>query len=212
MVLPGAGGVQPEIFYPPDTIVAEPIVIQPRGVRAYVDNRVFFQAIPLVLRRLPSARFFCPTMQGEPQATAWVQELGITEQVTLLPKQTRTQMADLFRQSRVVVSPTTHDGTPNTLLEAMACGCLPVVGDLESLREWITPGANGLLVDLSYPQELAEAILMGLEQDGLCQRSRQENLSQIASRAAYGQVMATAEQVYGELISERREMTGVRPG
>ena len=100
-------------------------------------------------------------MQGEPQATGWVQELGITDQVTLLPKQTRAQMADLFRQSRVVVSPTTHDGTPNTLLEAMACGCLPVVGDLESLREWITPGVNGLLVDLSHPQELAEAILTG---------------------------------------------------
>jgi glycosyltransferase involved in cell wall biosynthesis len=211
MVLPGAGGVQPEIFYPPETIVEEPIVIQPRGVRAYVDNRVFFQAIPLVLRRLPAARFICPTMQGEPQATGWVQELGITEQVALMPKQTRAQMADLFRRSRLVVSPTTHDGTPNTLLEAMACGCLPVVGDLESLREWITPGVNGLLVDLSHPQELAEAILTGLEQGELCQQARQENLRQIAERASYGQVMSTAEQVYAELISKRQGITGIKP-
>ncbi len=81
----------------------------------------------------------------------WVQELGVAAQVELLPKQTRAQMADLFRRRAVVVSPTTHDGTPNTLLEAMACGCLPVVGDLESLREWITPGVNGLLVDLRHP-------------------------------------------------------------
>jgi glycosyltransferase involved in cell wall biosynthesis len=210
MVLPGAGGVQPEIFYPPVTLVAEPVVIQPRGVRAYVDNRVFFNAIPLVLRRFPAARFFCPTMQGEPQATGWVQQLGITEQVTLLPKQTRGQMADLFRRSRVVVSPTTHDGTPNTLLEAMACGCLPVVGDLESLREWITPGVNGFLVDLSYPQQLAEAILTALEQDALCQRAREMNLRQIAERATYGQVMSTAEQVYSELISDKRVNEGGR--
>ena len=204
MVLPGAGGVQPEIFYPPENIVSEPIVIQPRGVRAYVENRVFFQAIPLVLARRPAARFICPAMQGEPQATGWVQELGITGQVTLLPKQRREQMADLFRRSRVVVSPTTHDGTPNTLLEAMACGCLPVVGDLESLREWITPGVNGLLVDLSRPQMLAEAILAALSQDEFCLRARQENLRQIAERATYGQVMSTAEQVYGELIGKRR--------
>jgi glycosyltransferase involved in cell wall biosynthesis len=208
MVLPGAGGVQPEIFYPPQAIVAEPVVIQPRGVRAYVNNRAFFQAIPLVLERLPAARFVCPTMQGEAQAEGWVQDLGISEQVTLLPKLTRAQMADLFRQSRVIVSPTTHDGTPNTLLEAMACGCLPVAGDLESLREWITPGANGLLVDLSRPQSLAEAILTGLKEDALCQRAREENLRQIAERAVHGRVMSIAQQVYRELIEESPKKAG----
>jgi glycosyltransferase involved in cell wall biosynthesis len=203
MVLPGAGGVQPEIFYPPEGIVTEPTVIQPRGVRAYVNNQVFFQAIPLVLRRQPAARFVCPTMQGEPQTMHWVQELGISGQVTLLPKQTRAQMAILFRQSRVIVSPTTHDGTPNTLLEAMACGCLPVAGDLESLREWITPGVNGLLVTLDQPQALAEAILLALEQDDLCQRARDENLRQIAERALHERVMPAAEHVYQELIREK---------
>ena len=205
MVLPGAGGVQPEIFYPPPAIVAEPIVIQPRGVRAYVNYQVFFQAIPLVLERLPAARFVCTTMQGEPQAARWVQELGIAAQVELLPKQTRAQMAGLFRQARVAVSPTTHDGTPNTLLEAMACGCLPVVGDLESLREWITPGVNGLLVNLRYPQALAEAILAALQQDALCQRAREENLRLIAERAVHGRVMSAAEQAYRELIGDSRK-------
>lgn len=208
MVLPGAGGVQPEIFYPPEAIVAEPVVIQPRGVRAYVNNQVFFLAIPRVLERLPAARFVCTTMQGEPQALGWVQELGISQQVQLLPRQTRPQMADLFRQARVVVSPTTHDGTPNTLLEAMACGCLPVVGDLESLREWITHGKNGLLVDLNHPQALAQAILTALEQDDLCQRAREENLRQIAERALHGPVMATAEQIYQELIDNSRKRVG----
>lgn len=205
MVLPGAGGVQPEIFYPPEGIVAEPVVIQPRGVRAYVSNQVFFQAIPRVLERLPDAQFICTNMQGEAQAEGWVQALGICKQVALLPKQTRAQMAELFRQARVIVSPTTHDGTPNTLLEAMACGCLPVVGDLESLREWITQGTNGLLVDLSHPQALAEAMLVGLERDDLCQQAREENLRLIAERAVYGQVMATAEQIYGELVAAGRK-------
>jgi glycosyltransferase involved in cell wall biosynthesis len=200
MVLPGAGGVQPEIFYPPKDIVTEPVVIQPRGVRAYVNNQVFFQAIPAVLRRFPAARFICTAMLGEPQATRWVQELDIAAQVRLLPGQTRAQMADLFRRARVMVSPTMHDGTPNTLLEAMACGCFPVAGDLESLREWITPGVNGLLVDLGHPQALAEAILTALERDALCQQAREENLRQIAKRAEHGRVMAAAELVYRELI------------
>ena len=50
-------------------------------------------------------------------------------------------MAAVFQGARVAVSPSTHDGTPNTLLEAMSCGSFPVAGDIESLREWIEPGS-----------------------------------------------------------------------
>ena len=131
IVLPGAGGVQPELFYPPAAPVTDPVVINPRGIRFYVNNAAFFAAIPLVLKCQPQARFLCPTMAGEPQALRWLDDLHITENVELLPVQTRPQMAELFRRSRCAVSPSMHDGTPNTLLEAMACGCVPVAGDLE---------------------------------------------------------------------------------
>jgi hypothetical protein len=36
-------------------------------------------------------------------------------------------MAAAFRRARFRFT-STHDGTPNTLLEAMACGCTPVAG------------------------------------------------------------------------------------
>jgi glycosyltransferase involved in cell wall biosynthesis len=201
VVLPGAGGVQEEIFYPAEEPTQEPLVINPRGVRAYVRNDAFFRAIPLVLERLPQARFLCTGMAGEAQAQRWAHELEISERVELLPTQTRPQMADLFRSARVMVSPTKHDGTPNTLLEAMACGCLPVAGDLESLREWITPGLNGLLIDLSNPRYLAEAIEIALQEDGLYLRARQHNLRLVAERAAYRRVMEKASRFYRQLGS-----------
>ena len=96
------------------------MVINPRGIRAYVNNAVFFQAAAQVLERQPAARFICPGMQSEDLAQRWVRELGIASAVELLPSQTRPQMADLFRRARIAVSPSNHDGTPNTLLEAMA--------------------------------------------------------------------------------------------
>ncbi len=175
VVLPGAGGVQSALFHPPSTPVADPVVINPRGIRAYVNNAAFFAAIPRVLAQQPRARFLCPVMADEPQALRWLDELGIAGNVELLPLQTRPQMAALFRRSRVAVSPATHDGTPNTLLEAMACGCLPVAGDLESLREWITPGQNGLLVDPNDPQSIAQGILTALQDDALQQRAGLQN-------------------------------------
>jgi glycosyltransferase involved in cell wall biosynthesis len=110
-------------------------------------------------------------------------------------------MAELFRRSQVAVSPSTHDGTPNTLLEAMACGCFPVAGDLESLREWITPGANGLLVAPGDPRALADAILLALEQPAFRQRARQHNLRLISERAEYTKVMHIAEEFYRKVMA-----------
>ncbi len=94
----------------------------------------------------------------------WVRELDLDEHVSLLPLQTRAQMAGHFQQALVAVSPSTHDGTPNTLLEGMACACFPIAGDIESLREWIVPGVNGLLVDPGDPAALADGILLALDQ------------------------------------------------
>jgi len=199
-VLPGAGGVQMETFYPPQEkrgeTEREKTVVNPRGFRLYVRNDIFFQAIPGVLKEFPEARFLCPNMRGEIQAEKWIEELGIKENVELLPPQTRPQMAQLFRRGAVAVSPSTHDGTPNTLLEAMASGCFPVAGDLESLREWITPGQNGLLVDPNDPQALSQAILRALKEPALRQAAQVENLRLVAERAEYNTVMRQAEDFY----------------
>ena len=201
VVLPGGGGIQPDLFYPPPEGERDPyLVVNPRGMRAYVRNDTFFQSIPQVLEHCPQARFLCPAMKGQPQAEKWVQKLGIAEAVELLPPQPRERMALLFRRAQVVVSPTMHDGTPNTLLEAMACGCFPVAGDIPSLWEWITPPENGLLADPADPAALADAILTALTDPELRRRARAQNARLIAERAEYGTVMAQAQAFYQQLI------------
>jgi glycosyltransferase involved in cell wall biosynthesis len=212
MVLPGGGGVRTDVFFPAGKGTAngaggrpdEPGIINPRGFRPYVRNDSFFQAIPLVLDRLPNTRFFCPGMGVAPlagQAQRWVDRLGITASVELLPKLSQPELAEYFRCSLVTVSPSFHDGTPNTLLEAMACGSFPVAGDLESIREWITPGVNGLLVDPADPQALADAILLALANPRLITRAQPENLRLVSERAEYSQVMQEAEAFYRNIHS-----------
>jgi glycosyltransferase involved in cell wall biosynthesis len=216
VVLPGAGGIQADLFHPAETLetlsrnLAEKNevfrVINPRGYRAYVRNDTFFQAIPLVLKDVPYVLFTCPGMYGERDALRWIRKLGIDEQVELLPIQSRPQMAELFRASQVSLSITTHDGTPNTLLEAMACGCFPIAGDIESLREWITPGENGLLVDPSDPQALAQAIIHASSHPKLRQQAKKRNLDLVEKRAKYEKVMSQAEGFYQRLIDDFSEI------
>lgn len=204
LVVPGNGGLRLDVFHPlleADEKADRPFkVINPRGLRAYVRNDVFFQAVPRVTAVHPHVRFICPTMAGQPQAERWVAELGIAQYVELLPRQSQAEMAALFQDCQVCVSPSEHDGTPNTLLEAMACGCFPVAGDIESLREWITPGENGLLVDPGDPAALADAILQALGQPELRRSASRRNLELVASRAEYSQVMAQVEAFYHQIL------------
>ena len=196
LVVPGNGGIRTDIFFPPEKLVEEPVIINPRGFRAYVRNDVFFKAIPPVLKEIPRARFLCASMAGDSQALRWVQKLDIAHAVELLIPMPHAQMADIYRRAAVLVSPSVHDGTPNTLLEGMACGCFPVAGDLESIREWITDGENGLLTDATDPRRLAESILRALKNKDLRKQAAGQNAKRIVEGAEYNACMSQVSSFY----------------
>ena len=203
LVAPGNGGVRTDIFYPPAKSVEDPIIINPRGFRPYVRNDVFFRAIPLVLEKHPNARFIFALMAGESQALQWVQELNIGHTVELLSPLSHPQMADAFRRAQIVASPSIHDGTPNTLLEGIACGCFPVAGDLESIREWIIPNENGLLFNPNDPHSIANTILSALENKNLRQKAADLNQDMITARAEYKHNMQRVEEFYRKILGKQ---------
>ena len=70
LVVPGGGGIHLDEIASSISITSDkltitndgPIVVNPRGIRAYAQTDIFFQAIPLVLERIPNKKFYCPTM------------------------------------------------------------------------------------------------------------------------------------------------------
>ncbi len=200
-VFPGGGGIRPEIFYPAEAEPTAPVIINPRGLRAYVRNDVFFAAAALVHAQRPDVRFVCPAMQGEPPAVHWVWQHGLEEAVTLLPMLSQPELAEQFRRAQVICSPSEHDGTPNSLLEALACGCFPVVGDIESMREWLMDDVNGLFAPPQDSAALATALLRALDDAELRARARQHNLQQVAERARYDAVIPAAEAWLMEVVA-----------
>ena len=199
-IAPGNGGIRSEVFYPASVAAQEPIVFNPRGIRTYVRSESFFKAIPLILAHKPETIFVCAAMAGEPLAKRWISDLNLPASVRLLDPMPHEQMGEYYRQAQVLVSPSVHDGTPNSLLEGMACGCFPVAGNLESIREWITHGRNGLLVDANDPASIAEAVLTALGRADLRADAAAINAQMIATRADYKRNMELAREFYGRVI------------
>jgi glycosyltransferase involved in cell wall biosynthesis len=189
------------VFYAPREKPEEPVVINPRGARAYVRTDVFLRAIPTVLQQIPTARFLSTGLVGDRDTARLIAQLDIAHAVHILPQLPQPDLADLFRGAQVMVSPSTHDGTPNTLLEGMACGCLPVAGNLESIREWIKDGENGLLVDASDPAQVAAGILRGLKDKDLRRRAVGLNQQLIRERAEYAPCMRLAAEFYARVLA-----------
>lgn len=209
-VLPGNGGVDATIFHPGPSILPQRmgipagarIVVNPRGVREYVRNDVFFRALSPVLATFPDVHVVCPGMAASVQATRLAGEVGSgADRIHLLPKLDAHEMADLFRAATTSVSLSTHDGTPNTLLEAMACGTLPVVGDLDSIREWIEDQRNGLIVRADDPASVSTAILRALRDKDLAGAASRRNQMLVRTRADYSSMMRDIESRY-QLVAD----------
>ena len=181
------------------------MVINPRGIRAYIRNDTFFKAIPQIIEEIPGTKFVCPGMLGESEAERWVDRYKLSSHVKLLPVVPMRKMADLFRESAVTVSPSTHDGTPNTLLEGMSCGSYPVAGDLQSIREWIIPGENGSLIDPGNADQLAREVIIALKNDALRKKAAEINFSLIRDKAEFAASMIKAENFYRSLLDEKNE-------
>lgn len=207
LVVPGAGGIRldemeatlnPGVL--PEELPEVPIVINPRGQRpGSLRQDVFFQSIPLVIEKIPESLFVCPNLAGDVEAEHWVDSLDIRSNTKLWPHLERAQMWSLYKKAWIFVSPSIHDGTPNSLLEAMASGCFPVVGNIESMQEWVKPGVNGLLVDATSPSDMANKIIAALGSRELLTTAKNENARIIAERATYERCMAMVEAFYCEI-------------
>lgn len=195
-----AKGFKPDHFKIPSS---KHWVVNPRGLRpGSVHQDTFIKAIPEVLKVQPDTVFLCPNLSGSHKIDQLIKSLSLKDQIFLLPKLTQSQLWSLFKQASVFVSPSSHDGTPNALLEAMACGCFPVAGDIQSIREWIIDGENGFLVNPREPIELANAIIEALDQPALREKASAHNQSLIKTTAAQSTTRAEIHAFYEKLLLE----------
>lgn len=179
------------------------VILNPRGIRpAYVCNDAFFQALPAVFDEFPQATAQCAGMQGQIDAEKWIKSLDLSARVELLGSEPQQALWQRMLAANLVVSPAIHDGTPNSVLEGMAYGCLPVVGNIESLREWITDGQNGLLVDPADPASIADGIIHGLRDRDLQLRAAGLNRQILRERADRDKVKSNIDRFYRQIITK----------
>ena len=95
------------------------------------------------------------------EVISWQQE-GVLEYLG-----STTDVKEYLQKSSVYVLPSYREGTPRTVLEAMAMGRPIITTDAPGCRQTVIEGQNGYLVAPQNAEELAEAMFRFIQQPGL---------------------------------------------
>lgn len=106
----------------------------------------------------------------------------------------------LMSESRVMISLTINDGLPSFLTEAMSLGVFPIHSDLESIREWIQNGVNGILIPPDDVLAAVNAIRKALTDDALVTSASKVNLELADKKLAFEPVKNEALEIYARIV------------
>jgi glycosyltransferase involved in cell wall biosynthesis len=148
-------------------------LVADKGVREYVE------AARIVRQRYPNAEFrlaggLDPNPAGirRQELQSWMDSGAIEYLGDVSPAQ------PVLADCRYYVLPSYREGTPRSVLEAMATGRPIITTDAPGCRETVENGLNGLLVPPRNAEALAEAMIQMLEApDSIIQRMADASLA-----------------------------------
>ncbi len=196
------GGVDTSVFSPPESFdESEPRVI----FAAWSDPRKGLGLLARTIRLLPDdvPHFELQIVGGE--ELAWRGRL-------LIPRRLRerirwggtigqTQLAAQYRKADVLCAPYAASGLASSVLEAMASGVAVIVPGQGGIKELVSEGGEGLLLDHPYSYNLA-ASMVDLLHDEKERRSLGATAARKASRYSWDKITPRVERTY--LTAHRR--------
>lgn len=153
--------------------------------------------------KLSSLNDYDISILGEGSDLHLLQEIAVNcgqEKSIFKGHQKHVDLITMLLDSDIYISCSESDSTSVSLLEAMACGCFPVVSDIEGNREWIADGENGLLFPVGDIQALADKIESATRDISMRQKAVHHNFELILNKAVWENNMAEVEQEFETLV------------
>jgi glycosyltransferase involved in cell wall biosynthesis len=180
------------------------VVFSTRSFERVSDVPTLISAFAIARSRRPNLRL---ALAGdgsqrralEDQAAA----AGLGGAVRFLGQLADDEVFSCFCESDIYASCALCDGTSVSLLEAMSAGIMPLVTDIPSNREWITPPTNGWLASPGAPGVFAAAMIEAADvtperRAGI----RAQNRRQVAERADWNANRAKLDALYRAVCAE----------
>lgn len=168
-------------------------------------------ALPRVLARRPAVTLAIAGFGPEEHSLrAQVQRQGLEAKVEFLGARPQSELPALYRSANLFVAPFVRDaagdqeGLPVALMEAIACGCPVVAGDVAGLEDLLGAASGDIRVNPRDDAALAAAILAALD-NPLVARIRALELRQAVAQRMDWAVIAAG---YAGLLKDCMRISG----
>lgn len=184
-------------------IKGQPMLLSTRGLfDKYYNISGLLRTFDLVLKELPEARLVLKYYSA-PEKEKFVilsQKLGIYDKIIWVGRVDYSDLPKYYRAADAYVSLSFTDSGPVSMLEAMACGCVPVVSNLKNIGEWVKNGENGYLVNPNDYKAAAQAIVSLLKDETKRKLMGHKNTEIIRARADQEKCFREIEKITYQLI------------
>jgi len=183
------------------------VILSPRLARPFYHLERIVGALPAVREKVPEAVLVMTEHAPDREYVASLRQLtadlGVAEYVRFVGAIPYSDMPLWYNLADVVVMVPQSDGLPNSLVEAMACGAVPVLNRLPQYAELVSHGENGFLVDLEQG-DLVGALVGVLSDPGLKAHIASANRAKVIEMADQDREMARMEGWYIRLAAQRQ--------
>ena len=155
---------------------------------------LLLNAFDIVRREVPGVELVIGGGSPEPRETELevvasmrriIAERGMEGTVRIIGYVPDEDMVSSYQQAEMFVLPSIFEPFGMTALEAMACGKTVVASRLGGIREVISSGENGLLVDPSDAREFADAMIAVLRESQRAGQMGQEGRRTVEERFSW---------------------------
>lgn len=140
------------------------------------------EGVPVVLVLVGAGRRY------DDRLTRVCRRLGISESVIAVGPVPHDRVGMYMRRADVLCVPSSYEGMPLVILEAMAAGCVVVTSDASGMRDLITDGHNGFLVPVDDVDALTRTLKEVLEDDELLRSVREAARSEVKANYTWKQI------------------------
>lgn len=152
-------------------------LLKDKGVREYVEAaRKVKQKYPHVVFNMVGFIDINPSAITQAELDQWVSEGTVKFWGKL------SDVRPALNACHIFVLPSYREGTPRTVLEAMATGRAIITTDAPGCRQTVDEGYNGFLVPVQSSEKLAEAMERFITQPDLIESMRQASLEIVKTK------------------------------
>lgn len=182
-----------------------PVIISNRHMDPKYEHESIIDAIPYVLKSHPDAIFIFIRGSGsfdyESKMKLKAEKLGIANSTRFIPSFiTPKEMAIYLNMADIFLSIPKTDQFGSSVIEGMACGCIPIVSDIEVYYQYLKDAVNAFFVNQKNPREIAEKVIYCIEHPGIKDDFFAVNRKIIEEKEDWDKNAKKMEELYKQLL------------